>query len=799
MWETPSKGKGIGEGYSRRRRARRSLLTRLGIFSPVVPVLLSLFSGNVAAQHKGRGGSKPSIESTVKADMDQVFQKITILSQGNGIQFITLITKELSLAKYWGNESLRAQLLLKILESKFSKDQYVSSYLFEELGKFRSLGRSFYLVFNKILETADIDDVLVKIRIENILRYIYLDKKINDPTGTRRSKGSEEIYELDSTLEVLKKNPRMSFSKMVALFLGGVITGPQVDGKRIYPFGGMLESGLSPDLIGRFTTIQEAIESRRFSSGLPITLEHLAKVLHKLYPEEIESKIKILNKQWPSLDALLVSPEYLSLSDDNSERLLYLFAYLYLWESRLQSFKFVESNGIDVRSLFLMSLSHAFNFDHTDAPSIEKIFLRWFMLRHESYRMLLSLQQRFSPGFYLFLKNNPQWLKARHVVPDDILLKLYARYRTSGNPLEREAAEFFKSQTSAYVGLVLRSPLYADRNNIGFATEFSDGIRSDRALKHLVLVFETLQGLPETNQLNERERVDLAGRVTRNLYFKGLEPNLENIKRIMLDTHLERVRYSPQEVYGGTSVLVVNNEKLRSGLNRFGPVALQQSITRVSKRFKLISADQSFDVEHVPSVLRSEIVGTEGKITLHFDGHGNAKREKDSVGKYQLKSVFEYTTISNTQETKVISMRDLANMFVERYRHSPHRINALKSQQNDVVILSNCHGETMREFAVEYLRQMKALKFRDHEIPTIIGLTETEYGQLGYSDYSTPHHSLFPEKVMGLSPNSQDSHKPTIGDFLQNDHGYDLSNPTLYLVGPKTIQLSDFNLGTSVG
>lgn len=807
FFESKRKIKKTRPKNSPRLSARSGFLARTGFATSLIG---SLFATSAHTQTKPKIMPKPKAtnsqtlapERSATISADQVFSKILKEVQGekDASKFIYLISKELELPKYKNNE-LRTDMLLKVLNSPFVNDNYVQSLMVSEIKKFNNLGTNFYKVFDRFLEVVDLDGILMASHLEEIFRYILLNGKVGEKGEEVNmfSNGYKDIYDFDSLLLKLAKNPKIDMQKMMSFFLMKVLITPKVDGKDLYEFGSSLKESLSPDLLGlsKFKSIGEAIDSDKFTGGFPVTLEHFSKILFRLYPDQVESKIAVLDKKWSSLKELLESKEYLSLGKDKYERLLFLFTYLDIDNYSFKNLRFKNLSSHSMKSLvtrdlFINNFNNDFHFEST--------FLREYILRKELIFILFALRDKMNMSTFALLKNNLEYLLkfTNPYIYDGMFLEIYAKYYNSTNPEEREAAMFFKKFTSPYVDLVMRSQSFAAVNNIGSSFAWSGGIKSDTALEKLIPVYELILQLVEYKNLTSREKAEIAARVTRNLFFKNAEISIENIRKVILEINLERDKYSNIEIYGGKSILVANNEKLSTRAPRFGPQALQNSIKRVSKDFVFINQDQQYsDNSYVPNKLKSEIVNTDGKLTVHFDGHGYAKKESEGKDKYKIVATFDYAKLpGNPQESLSIEMSDLAQMFVDRYKNPINRLNALKIQ--DTVILSNCYGETVRAFADQYILKMKNAGFKDGEIPIIFGITETEFGQLGFSNYTTPHNTLFPEVVMGLSPDSKNTHKPIMGDVIKNDNLYNESNPTLYIIGPKQMQLSESVFGVDI-
>ena len=280
-----------------------------------------------------------------------------------------------------------------------------------------------------------------------------------------------------------------------------------------------------------------------------------------------------------------------------------------------------------------------------------------------------------------------------------------------------------------------------------------------------------------------REFVELSLYVGRTLYLEfgdryseGLPLPDSLIKKALSEILQAQKIFENYELFGGTTILVANNELLENKQNRFGTDATVELLKKISNTVTIFRLKVE-DVHTVPTDFKNRILEglakSRGKTTFVFDGHGaSAELSENSHAKgYFINgNLSELKDKNIPDENTSITSLELAKALEEKYVRESETRDFIA--QPDVVIFTTCYsGNFMRE-VIDYLKSKN--------LPVPVLISETEVGQIGYGDSGNVYGSDFLSNVI-LDLTSNGVSKPTVGKVLQRQFEAGTSNPTVFV------------------
>lgn len=270
--------------------------------------------------------------------------------------------------------------------------------------------------------------------------------------------------------------------------------------------------------------------------------------------------------------------------------------------------------------------------------------------------------------------------------------------------------------------------------------------------------------------------------VARNLYFQGKEVTEHNVKEEVQRIMYMREVYRDIPVFSGRNVVFAAHSEQKGNdafgdLNRFGKQALVDRIRQDGG---------NIDGVLRPSNMLESLKGTKQKIleaikttpppfTFVFQGHGGPDALYLSDG--QTVKVAGYK-IFETRNTVKITVRELFEAYKIRQGRFSDKTNTPETR--DIFIHPNCYSSNfIRNFYI-------MCDETDIQKPIFTG--ESEYGQYGFSEYSSKYGDRFFDGIF----NGSDIQRATLGNIIDNDSRNQNSNPSLSISTKRnrTMQLS---------
>lgn len=277
-----------------------------------------------------------------------------------------------------------------------------------------------------------------------------------------------------------------------------------------------------------------------------------------------------------------------------------------------------------------------------------------------------------------------------------------------------------------------------------------------------------------TQKFQEIPIVKLRTIITRNLYALGIPPSEQAVDAAAKNLIEQREAMQSVHLFRGRNVILAANSEQRGPAgsnqleNRFGPQAVQNSITHQGGTLQLIRGgkESATDevLEKIKKGLLQKIRTAPPPFTFMFDGHGSdvLHLTNDIVNRdlYNRKRVLELVHGR-------ITIEELATAFLDRQKNFPELAKG-SIQQQDIIVFSSCfsHSFTVRLYEI--------LASKGTTLPIVIGMAE--YGQYGFSDPSSKFGSEFAENTLGLKNGSS-----TLGMIMRQSNNQKTSSPFVYI------------------
>ena len=281
---------------------------------------------------------------------------------------------------------------------------------------------------------------------------------------------------------------------------------------------------------------------------------------------------------------------------------------------------------------------------------------------------------------------------------------------------------------------------------------------------------------------------DLRIMVARNLYIARKEATPQNISQEVARVIEIQKKYASVPLFYGRNVLFgLNNEEfsdendenlsikyeqISGGRNRFGTINLLSAIQNQGRQVNFIRPERTLEsLRDTKNDLLNKIKNTPPPFTYIFDGHGN-ENEMVLMNTNLIDRLFNHEEKREAYEQGYnrISVTEIADCIKERYKKFP-QLKKASPQEQDIFIFQVCLGSN---FLRELRRTLDREMGPDVFYPIIV--TQAEYGQNGFSEYTSPYGDVFYEKVMDMGS----AKKTTLGTIIERQH-LGNTNPTLWV------------------
>ena len=234
--------------------------------------------------------------------------------------------------------------------------------------------------------------------------------------------------------------------------------------------------------------------------------------------------------------------------------------------------------------------------------------------------------------------------------------------------------------------------------------------------------------------------------IVRNLFFQKKEINHANVNQELLRILKMQKKYENIPLFQDRNILFVANDELLTGEyygHRFAKGKTIDAIKKQGGRLDFLMLQNNLKQEFL-----QKIANTKPPFTFIFSGHG----EEEAL-------IFKNALLKITLEE-----------FVAAYKLRYLRFPELNKQDNnrDILILSCCKSHN-------FIRNFYDLLPNDMLKPIFI--SQTEYGEYGYSDFESEYGDRFLEDTFNLASGNV----TTLGDVFSGELKQDISSPTCYI------------------
>lgn len=242
-----------------------------------------------------------------------------------------------------------------------------------------------------------------------------------------------------------------------------------------------------------------------------------------------------------------------------------------------------------------------------------------------------------------------------------------------------------------------------------------------------------------------------------------------------------REEYRDIPIFSGRNVVLAAHSEQKENddfgdLNRFGKQALVDRIRQdggnIDEVLRPSNNILGFLKDPKQEILEA-IKTTPPPFTFVFQGHGGPDALYLSDG--QTTGI---ATFFETQKTLKITIRELFEAY--KIRQGKFGDGTGTPEMRDIFIHPNCYSSN-------FIREFYAMcDEADVQKPIFTG--ESEYGQYGFSEYSSKYGDRFLDTIF----NESDTQRATLGNIIDNDSRNPNSNPSLFIPTKRnrTMQLS---------
>lgn len=380
--------------------------------------------------------------------------------------------------------------------------------------------------------------------------------------------------------------------------------------------------------------------------------------------------------------------------------------------------------------------------------------------------LLRDIKKKRIPGLVNFFSKHPELRCRKKILKTfykDFAYKSpgeYVKYYGIFNDLPGAEKLYKAAKTLQYINPYARGKL----------ENANDGrkLLSDPALKH----FEDVkrEWLPE---LSDREFVNMATFISRNLYFKEQKISDETVKEEYQRILEQREKYGELPVFYDRNILLLSHiERYKeNGIDRdrFGQEGLVNALVKQKgdndKVFQHIEAKNYDELSKVKDSALNSIEEMGTPFTFFMDGHGSPDAIYLSDGQASELVNSSNSQIIESDNTVKISYKELAKAIAKRSTKYGEQV------KNDIYIFSGC-------FNYQFIRKLyKELKNLGANLPIALGASE--YKQYSYSTLLSDTGSAFFDKILKV-----ESEKTLLKDIWQNEFiekDYS-SNPSLFIL-----------------
>lgn len=299
-----------------------------------------------------------------------------------------------------------------------------------------------------------------------------------------------------------------------------------------------------------------------------------------------------------------------------------------------------------------------------------------------------------------------------------------------------------------------------------------DDFSSDPAFHYIIekmnLLVETPQCLKSFTSVQQKEWIM---RISRNMYITNTEPTQENFERIFNETVAMRsnAEILEQSLFKNRNVALFAHNELIPEMNnedRFGNDLTVSSLKKQKPvSFEMFKAVNNTDQGVLEQKRKFLIfVSTHDKLTILINAHGSSDAIYFTNGIPNKEGKIE-----KTNDYDFVTVNELS-MALEMRFDNGHTDPAM-------LVFASCYNQNFIRGLYDAISSINETKQKSIPLPVMAG--STEYGQFGFSDYSSKYKDPF---IQALLEGKKDTKIMDIIDIEKHAKEKEImTNPSLFI------------------